>query len=583
MAAPVVRLRRSATQSAVPTTAQLALGEVAINTFDGKLFIKKDNGTESIVEIGAGGGGGGISNVVEDTTPQLGGDLDLNGNDITGTGNATISTSAGVLSLTASGVGGKVNISGVAGNEIGSGTGALQAGIFSGKEASAYTQNGSDLTVRGGNAFDALANTNTVQGGHLYLTGGVAGGGGEGVGVANGGSVYIDGGPLAGTGSNGNVLIGTTRTTFVGIGTSNPDVLSPLKIAQTWDASTDVVTGITLDVTDTSSASTSKLLDLKVGGTSKFDIDKSGNIRLSEGSGSNLAFRFNQLYLGSSVDGLNVQTNKNFTTLIKGSKAYGWSATENSYTSAGLTLFRDADGILAQRGTTGNNQDTTNLQQIFRIYNTWTNSTDDFERGQIGWSTNTLIVGTEKGGVGGTARPLHLQTDGTTRVAVTTDGFVGIGVTEPTEELEVSGDIKATSFIKSGGTASQYLMADGSVTSTTVEHKILDDISGSFNGSTTSFTLSSSSTNFINSEITSAARLMISVGGVVQQPDPTQTSGFYISGGTNISTDPIVINFVEAPKAGQDFFGVAYGLSISPSDAFVTEEQSIVNSIVFGV
>jgi hypothetical protein len=32
----------------------------------------------------------GISNVVEDTTPQLGGDLDLNSNDITGTGNVDI-------------------------------------------------------------------------------------------------------------------------------------------------------------------------------------------------------------------------------------------------------------------------------------------------------------------------------------------------------------------------------------------------------------------------------------------------------------------------------------------------------------
>lgn len=30
----------------------------------------------------AGGGGGGINNVVEDTTPQLGGDLDVNGNTI---------------------------------------------------------------------------------------------------------------------------------------------------------------------------------------------------------------------------------------------------------------------------------------------------------------------------------------------------------------------------------------------------------------------------------------------------------------------------------------------------------------------
>jgi hypothetical protein len=52
-----IQLRRSAVQNAVPTTAQLALGELAINTFDGKLYLKRNNGTESIVEIGAGSGG----------------------------------------------------------------------------------------------------------------------------------------------------------------------------------------------------------------------------------------------------------------------------------------------------------------------------------------------------------------------------------------------------------------------------------------------------------------------------------------------------------------------------------------------
>ena len=118
---------------------------------------------------------------------------------------------------------------------------------------------------------------------------------------------------------------------------------------------------------------------------------------------------------------------------------------------------------------------------------------------------------------------------------------------------------------------------------TTTEHKILDDISSSFNGSTTQFTISSSSTNFLNSEITTAARLLISVGGVVQQPDPTQTNGFYISGGSDLSTDPIKINFVEAPKAGQVFFGVAYGLTVSPTSSFVTSEESIAYSIAFGV
>ena len=55
---------------------------------------KKSGGTSSQYlmadgSVSAGGGGGGINNVVEDTTPQLGGNLDLNSNNITGTGNVT--------------------------------------------------------------------------------------------------------------------------------------------------------------------------------------------------------------------------------------------------------------------------------------------------------------------------------------------------------------------------------------------------------------------------------------------------------------------------------------------------------------
>ena len=58
--AQTIKLKRSATQGATPTTSQLALGEVAINTYDGKMYIKKDvGGTESIVEITAGSGGTG--------------------------------------------------------------------------------------------------------------------------------------------------------------------------------------------------------------------------------------------------------------------------------------------------------------------------------------------------------------------------------------------------------------------------------------------------------------------------------------------------------------------------------------------
>jgi len=50
--AQTIKLKRSSTSGNVPSTGQLELGELAINTYDGKVYIKKDNGTESIVEIG---------------------------------------------------------------------------------------------------------------------------------------------------------------------------------------------------------------------------------------------------------------------------------------------------------------------------------------------------------------------------------------------------------------------------------------------------------------------------------------------------------------------------------------------------
>lgn len=56
--ANTLKIKRSAVASKVPLVGDLQLGELAVNTYDGKLFLKKDNGTASIVEIGAGGGGG---------------------------------------------------------------------------------------------------------------------------------------------------------------------------------------------------------------------------------------------------------------------------------------------------------------------------------------------------------------------------------------------------------------------------------------------------------------------------------------------------------------------------------------------
>lgn len=63
--------KRSATPAKVPLTTDLTLGELSVNTNDGKLFLKKNNGADAIVEVGAQtltgdatGSGNGTINVV---------------------------------------------------------------------------------------------------------------------------------------------------------------------------------------------------------------------------------------------------------------------------------------------------------------------------------------------------------------------------------------------------------------------------------------------------------------------------------------------------------------------------------------
>jgi len=49
--AQLVKLKRTAVEGKIPTTATLELGELAINTYDGKIFFEKDNGIPSVQQI----------------------------------------------------------------------------------------------------------------------------------------------------------------------------------------------------------------------------------------------------------------------------------------------------------------------------------------------------------------------------------------------------------------------------------------------------------------------------------------------------------------------------------------------------
>lgn len=55
-------------------------------------------------------------------------------------------------------------------------------------------------------------------------------------------------------------------------------------LSDTWNAGATVFTAIKMNVTDTASATGSKLIDLQINGTTRFDVDKNGQVEISAGT-----------------------------------------------------------------------------------------------------------------------------------------------------------------------------------------------------------------------------------------------------------------------------------------------------------
>ena len=87
-------LKRSSTPGKAPLAAQLALGEIAINTYDGRIYIKKDDGVPAVVEIG------GVT-----TVNTQGGDVVLGTGDVAETGSNQYFTTARARSALSAGTG----------------------------------------------------------------------------------------------------------------------------------------------------------------------------------------------------------------------------------------------------------------------------------------------------------------------------------------------------------------------------------------------------------------------------------------------------------------------------------------------
>ena len=166
-----------------------------------------------------------------------------------------------------------------------------------------------------------------------------------------------------------------------------------LDLSGTWNT-TGAARGILLNITDTASAATSRLLDLQTGGTTRFRVSKSGDITTAQ-----------DVYSASAVLSSGIRAASNMSI--------GFSSSTNPAVAADTTLFRDAANTLALRngGTAG-----TPVPQNFRVYN-WGDTTN-FERGFMRWNANVLEIGTEAGGTGSgraltiTSSNLTVQTSG---------------------------------------------------------------------------------------------------------------------------------------------------------------------------
>lgn len=265
-------------------------------------------------------------------------------------------------------------------------------------------------------------------------------------------------------------------------------------LIRTWDNGATTFTAFKLNVTDTASAAGSLLMDFQIGGVSKEKTDKNGNktlagtLLLSAGS-----FTSPGLNLGSSNAGI-FSISDDFVGVTDGSATqavfgpYGSSigisalngigfSTDPRTVSADLILTRDGPSILAQRNGTA--------AQAFRLYNTFTDSSN-YERVVLEWISNDLVFGTTQAGTG-TARKIQFRTGGSARwnmetngdlVGVTATGGVGYGtgaggtVTQATNKSTgvilntVTGEITMDAAALAANTTVSFMLTNSAIAAT---------------------------------------------------------------------------------------------------------------------
>ena len=226
----------------------------------------------------------------------------------------------------------------------------------------------------------------------------------------------------------------TTGFSNTGNSLTGSNAQSLISLAQTWNT-TGTPTAIKLNVTDTASNASSLLMDLQVGGTTKFRIGK-GNVHYIGGV-FNVAGNAFEAYNSEATALTRTTTSRviffgqesGVGMAMASSYSLSWSSNAagsgDCFANRDLFLLRDGAGILGQRNATN--------AQAFRLYNTFTSSTN-FERLNFRWASGEFILDAEKGSAGGTLRGIKIGSAITSLL-----GFYGVTpvdqpatVTDPT-------------------------------------------------------------------------------------------------------------------------------------------------------
>ena len=162
--AQVVKLKRTSVQGRIPSIANLELGELAINTHDGRIFFQKDDGTLSIQEIlttnSDNSGSFNLTGAISASSLSISGDSFIGGN-LTLGGNITIGdTSTDSVTVTAQFSGSLIPD----GNEI------YDLGSVTKKWNNTYTKNLIATNITANSIIGSIAATNGVISGSSQLT-----------------------------------------------------------------------------------------------------------------------------------------------------------------------------------------------------------------------------------------------------------------------------------------------------------------------------------------------------------------------------------------------------------------------------